>query len=367
MNLGLRIPKPATIVSKLRGSGKEATSSITMDEVDAVCRQYDWQHWRVVAILGGSNSTNLLLETDRGKQVLKRYHWSLPSTQQEHSILHHLEAVNFPTPRLRLNRTGESCTMVGEEHYAIYEYLEGYELHHYLMLQRSKMRAVSHAGETLARFHLAMDGFVPDGRKFNGYHPESARLWRGQEWHLDILNRFRDATTPGSDSPQLTRFLRSIAADLSTLLHSAGDLFDPVDPALPRVVIHGDYAPHNVLYENARVKSVLDLGDACVNLRALDLARGVATFARAGTDEINLPIARAFIDAYQQLHTIHDKEIEMLNSLLQWRYAQNILWKLEDADPADPSIDRHLDATRRKWQSIRRLQETRQVWHKLRS
>ena len=365
MNLGLRIPKPATIVRKVRGIGKQTASPLSADELDAVCRLYPWRSWHIAEVLCGSNSTNLLLETDQGKQVLKRYHWSLPSTLQEHSILRHLEDTKFPTPRLHLNRVGETCTFVGDHHYGVYEYLEGYELHQYLMLNSSKMSAVAHGGETLARFHVAMDGFVPEGRKFNGYHPETDRLWRDRQWHIDIVKRFRDADAGSNNLPQLTLFLGKVSEEVSTLLHSVGELFEQVDPEVPRVVIHGDYGPHNVLYQNQKVKSVLDLGDACVNLRALDLARGVASFARLGTDDIDLPIAKAFLKAYRQIHTVHDREMQMLNSLLQWRYAQNMLWKLETADPTDVAIDRHLVAVQTKWQSIRHLQKTNQDWQSL--
>ncbi len=323
------IPKPTYLIQPFWTKRARPAATLNSAEIETVLAHYNLGNWQIARILSGGNSENVLLQTGRGQKVLKRYRWSLASTQYEHSILGYLANTDFPTPRLEVNQSGLTCTDLGQHHYAIYEFVPGYCYTNYLFLGKTRRRLVSQAGETLARLHQLTVNFVPAGRKLNGFMPGGEGLWRDVAWHLETLEQYFESVAAKKPSDDLKAFLLKIAAELKHDLIEIERYYQPADLALPRAIIHGDYSPKNILFRGQTIAAVLDFGDACVNLRTLDVARGVTAFGRAGRYGVDRGLAQSFLRAYQTHQPLLAQEVEAIPDLIRWRYLQNMIWLLQ--------------------------------------
>jgi len=335
------IPRPGYIRQLLRAKIKTRKPALTLAEINPVLAHYDLAEWQVCTVLSGRNSYNLLLQTNQGKKVLKKYYWSLPSTLQEHSILNYLSRTDFPSPKLLVNKAGLTYTEIEDKHYAIYDFVDGYCYTHYFVPAKTKQHLVAQAGEMLAHFHRLLAGFVPEGQKYNGFRPDGQRLWRDTAWYLNVLEEFIKNSTKKKRLDELDTFLLNIADELKNDLVEVGRHFDRVDPQLPKVVIHGDYSPKNILYNNQKLAAVLDLGDACIHLRVVDFARGLTAFAETREHGINQDLARTFLEAYETQLPLFDKEVEIFQDIIRWQHLKNIVGELGKSRP---------DLARNKWQ-----------------
>ena len=354
------IPRPGTLRRIVIDKITPRKMVLESNEIKAVLAHYDLGQCQVRRHLGGSSSHNLLLDTNRGHQVLKKYFWSLASTMQEHSILGHLAKSGFPTPQLVRNRKELTFTELGDQHYAIYDFVDGYRYTDYYMPLRAKQRLAAQAGEVLAQFHQSMIGFCPAGRKVNGFRPDGETLWRDVEWHLGVLDEYVEAAGKKTPLDGGDAFLLSVAAELRDDLVKVGRYFEQPGAELPKLVIHGDYAPHNILFDRGKLVMVLDFGDACVNLRGLDIARGVTSFARAYSNRrspfgLNESLAHAFLQAYQAQQPLSDAEIGAIPDLMRWRLLQPMIWRLHKSRSGQEGSGTGLLSLRRNWNAARWL------------
>ncbi len=330
----MRIPKPGVIHWHFKTRRKEQKAVLKATEIEAILAHYDLGDWVVCANLGGGNSDNVLLQTSRGKKVLKRYRWPWPAAMTEHSILRHLADTDFPFSRLEVNEAGLTYTELGDKNYAIYDFISGYCSNHYFMPMATRKELVIQAAETLARFHQLVKGFVPEGRKFGGFKPDGKTLWRDVDWYLNVLDQYVEGTAQKKSFSEFDEFLLSIVDEFKAELIEVGRHYEQNNPQLPKVVIHGDYSPKNLLFNQTKLKTVLDFGDSCLNLRALDVIRGLTTFSnidkygRVGGYNINEDLARSFGQAYQAKEPLFDQELEAIPDLIRWRRLRNLAERL---------------------------------------
>ncbi len=343
------IPKPNYLLQPFWAKTTRPAAALSSAEIETVLAQYNLGHWQIARTLAGGNSDNVLLQTSQGRKVLKRYRWSLASTQHEHSILGYLATTNFPSPRLEVNQTGLTYTELGHHHYALYEFVPGYCYTNYLLSGGMRRRLVGQAGEALACLHQLTASFVPAGRKLNGFMPTGERLWRDVAWHLETLEQYLENAATKKSPDELEVFLLGIADELKRDLVEVGHYYQAASPALPRAVIHGDYSPKNILFRRQAIAAVLDFGDACVNLRALDVARGVTAFGRAGRYGVDKGLAQSFLRAYQAHQPLLAQEVEAIPDLIRWRYLQNMIWPLQEGRPKSNQFV----AIQDKWEAAR--------------
>lgn len=312
-----RIPKPSRLLQLW--TGRQQVSSATLREVEQVLASYDLGHWQLIRpLLGGRSSDNFRLETDRGSKVLKKYRWSMLSVMQEHSILRYLDGTDFPFPRLTPNREGETCTKLNDEHYAIYEFIDGFRYDEYYMPARLKHRFIAQAAETLAQLHQLMEGFVPGGQTVDGFAPNGERLLRDTAWHLDTLDRFVrgiNQSSPNSLEALVQRNLDKLCRDLE----DSGHWHEQIHPRWPKLVIHNDYVAKNIVFDSNGLAGVLDFRGAVLDLRAADIARAFQSFARQGQYGLDACKARTFLEAYQTHTPLVDDEVALIPKLLRWR------------------------------------------------
>ena len=68
----LILPKPGLIKNKLLKKNRLNNLSWTVSEIEKVLYNYDFKSWKILTYLGGGNSDNLLIQTEKGKKIIKR-------------------------------------------------------------------------------------------------------------------------------------------------------------------------------------------------------------------------------------------------------------------------------------------------------
>lgn len=112
---------------------------------------------------------------------------------------------------------------------------------------------------------------------------------------------------------------------------------------LPKGLIHGDVFYDNVLYENGKIKAIIDFEEACHYYLIFDL--GMAVLGLCKTDwKIDLVKAKAFITGYEQIRSLESLEKEYLQFFTEyaaiatswWRF-----WKYNISSPNPKLKDKH--------------------------
>jgi Ser/Thr protein kinase RdoA (MazF antagonist) len=99
---------------------------------------------------------------------------------------------------------------------------------------------------------------------------------------------------------------------------------------LPVTVIHGDYGPWNIIFDPiARLKSVLDFDEVCIEERIEEVAASLIQFCGRPKIRLDIDDARVFLDSYQSAFPLTDEELEYMPTVLE-RYLLKIVLKILD-------------------------------------
>lgn len=324
------IPKPGFVKQTLLTKIRPRNSRWTFSQIESLSNYYELGDWVVVKELGGGNSDNVLLKTQKGKKVLKKYYWSLPSTEYEHSIIKRIfdRDPKFPAPRIITNNQGSTITEFAGSYYGIYDVIDGFNYSHYFLPPKTIEKFVAQAAATLARFHKLMIDFVPEGKKLNCFVPDGTCLWRNVEWHLEVIDSYLEISDENENYDEKVNFLLTIKDELKQGLVETGRYYEDSDQILPKLIIHGDFKPDNLLFNFQGIKAVLDFGDSNLNFKAADIARGLSTFTMFNRKKINKALLQIFVKCYHEQYPLLEVEISAIPDLILWRYYKTIVWSL---------------------------------------
>lgn len=324
-----RIPKPTYVLRRVRQTLRPSAPRFTSAEVATVLKQYALTLQAAPQALLGGNSSNIALETNVGRVVLKRYIWPWPHAITEQAVLQRASQNSLPVPRLHLNQAGHTYTVVNGNTYAVFDFVAGFALNNFWLWPLERVKRVEQAGALLAQFHLAMVGFNPPSEKTDGFTADGQRLVRDLDWHLDLVERFETHTHAQTSRDELETFLLKMAAPLKEQLAHVACIYALPASQMPRSAIHADFAPKNVLFNENGVAAILDFGDACVNLRALDVGRAVASFASRATSVVDVGLSTIFLQAYSAHNPLTETEVLNLPNVMRWRQLRNIVWMID--------------------------------------
>ncbi|MAT97546.1 MAG: hypothetical protein CL608_10425 [Anaerolineaceae bacterium] len=257
--------------------------------------------------LGGRNSS-LVLHTSGGKKVLKRYRspWPAATMAYEHSILDQLAACGFPAPRLNTTPNGETLVQRNGRTYALFDFVEGINVSATFLTRRQRQQLIAQAGATLARLHHQLSGFSPAGEHHLGYQSYSGGRRRDLAWHLrqlaELPEKTRDLPDPAA------QWLCQKSDELAEKLTELADVLETA--ALSRLIIHGDYGLHNLLFHRDGTATVHDFELARLEWRLIDL---ITVLSRLGDAE-----RRTFMAAYAAEFPLTASEWELLPQV--WQY-----------------------------------------------
>jgi Ser/Thr protein kinase RdoA (MazF antagonist) len=304
----LHIPRPGRLSGELRS--RLRSPDIGVRTVGEVLSHYGLS-------LAGSprnlpnarRNRNLIVETSGGRKVLKHYRrdWSVSTIEYEHSILNRLAELHSPAPRLAVTTKGGTYVQRDGDNYAVFEFIPGETYSMSFLLRSHRLTLMATAGETLARLHLQIKGFLPQGQHHLGFKSYYGGRRRDIAWHVakvaELKARSRQLGDPGArlQAGWLVDHADEILETLTRLDESLGRAL------LPRVIIHGDYGLHNLIFQEPRRATPVDFELARLEWRLSDLVSAISKF-RYGQGSYDFESIIQFMHAYQREYPIADEE-----------------------------------------------------------
>lgn len=284
---------------------------ISEQDITRILAEYDVGGlWRSVRVQRGYVNEKWLLETAKGRYLLKRRHSSLSEPDlvvAQHALMQHLQQAGFPVPTLLRTRRSTTFLLLQDRVYEMQAFVEGDPCDPRDPVQ---LAAAAHA---LGWFHNVVQGFDHQRlhRPSERYGPVSLaqiferlrREWRGQiSSHVEVLVR------------ELENHIQDLAASFRQ--------FGP----LPELVIHGDYHADNLIVRGCCVIGVVDYDLAHWCSRAMEVAEALLAFATEGWRRFKVIVYRGVLDlnlvyrflgAYQGAAALSNPEIHALPHLIR--------------------------------------------------
>ncbi|HWQ14619.1 MAG TPA: phosphotransferase [Roseiflexaceae bacterium] len=313
-----RLPRPDRLYQRLSGRQLAVEEGARLQ---AVLAHYGLRAEGEARAPGGEGrSRSLIVATAAGTKIVKRYKASVEqeAIAHEHSILLRLAALGFPAPRLCATTDGATLVWHEDGAYAVFDYIAGYfQYHNYLFPPGQVRRFIAAAGEALAALHAALRDFTPAGRNVNGFVARDGGRWRDRGWFEEQLEQCRQEllARPAHELSGLRRAVTAhagwVAARLAALEEQLGQA------GLPRLIIHGDYGPYNLLFRPGAPVVILDFELARLDWRLTDLAAALRYFA-SGRLGFSAGRARCFLAAYASRCPLERAELRLLAPV--WQY-----------------------------------------------
>jgi len=232
--------------------------------------------------------------SDDARYFLRRFYswYPAPAIQHMHSVLAHLASGPDPLPVPRVvpeAGSGQSYTQAAGTCWALYRALDGH-----IASPQEWMWGRPKAAEMLATLHRRLEGFVPDGEEFA---PWSA-------WTIETVDRVLESWQPHPDlAPELLAHIRD---------RLATRYFENLYPALPKLIVHGDYVAANVLWRgdamSLGVSGILDFEKVHRDTALFDFAWGLG--------DRRPPLLRASIATYSRVRPLSILEREAIPEAL---------------------------------------------------
>jgi Ser/Thr protein kinase RdoA (MazF antagonist) len=276
--------------------------------LDDIAARYDLGKWWTVQPL--SDGFRITAEAGDFRVAVSAAGRSDASLRFEAMLLSHLDDKAYLAPGLVRTRAGRPWhrSATGDT-VLVTEWVEGGVVDASLVPHRRR------SVQALAAYHVAVRSFPPRLRVEGGptpftlgrEGPAALEAFTGLSgWHLDADGRRRLRST---SSYLWRQFVR-----IPELLHAGG-------ATLPRLVIHGDFRPAAVVLDGSRpgfpADGLAGLGRCRYDLRALDLAGALETFARAAAGGYDLDRCADLMAAYDEVDRLSPTERAALPAILR--------------------------------------------------
>jgi Ser/Thr protein kinase RdoA (MazF antagonist) len=262
---------------------------------------------------------NLIVHTNRGKKILKLYRddWQTSTITFEHSILGRLAELGFSAPHLLSTLDGLTWLNLENQNYCLFEFIEGRNYSSNFLVRPHRVQMMGTSGRTLARLHKQLAGFLPEGQHHLGYKSYSEGRHRDIDWHIEKVKEFSDRSGRiGNPEEKLyASWLVEHSSQLLEEMIGLDEILTLVD--LPRIVIHGDYGLHNLIYQGLNKAIPVDYELSRLEWRMSDLVSVVSKF-RYKDGSYDYESITQFMHAYQAEYPITDVEWEHFP--LVWKY-----------------------------------------------
>jgi len=272
--------------------------------------------------LAGEN-LNYLLVTEAGERfVVKIVGDDMPRevVEMENAANKYAVSAGFPLalPRIIQNKfrnieTGIKIPEIGPLRLRLISFLEGVVLENITDISE---KLIENVGETLGRYHSAMQGFD---------HPAAHRNHR---WNLVEAGQHRKKIELLKDPLQ------------KDLMGWGFDTWEGARDALksmPWQFIHGDMNRENILVKEGKVTGLVDFGDACYNPAVCDVA--ICLTYMMMDRESPLEAKDVLIGGYRKIQPLSDEELGVLLPLVCGRLASSIAVSTarREIDPDNPN------------------------------
>jgi homoserine kinase type II len=254
-------------------------------------------------IANGSVNSNYLLETARGKHLLRIDEVkSELEVKRELDLLLFLRKHGFPCPQPLTDRKGRHYREAGGKCVSLYRYYDG----HTLRPERITMGQLENIGRVLADLHTF-----------------------GKSYKKGIDNRFsyeRVADLYAEVRGRLPSYFKRI---VRTLDDEVDYLQNYLEGKLPKGVIHGDLFHDNIIVKGDKVVAVLDFEAACRGKFIFDLATAVNALCFDGQN-YHLKRFEALISGYESLRALSLAEWDAFPNELRFSALRFTITRLRD-------------------------------------
>jgi Ser/Thr protein kinase RdoA (MazF antagonist) len=319
----LRIPRPSYLLSQL--SPREKPNAALCQVLTHLTKLYQLGEIQVCYRATRSLSLNFLVTTSQGKFVFRRHNLSEADVAYEYQVLEHLQQRGFPAPRMLTNQAGQAWSVIDRSLYSVYEFMEGYFPTDFLWPPAARREIIVQCGRTLAEYHQAVAGLVPSAYKWNGYRPTEHKRWREGDWFRQVLKDIRPLLQRPTATSPLDDFVRSHIDALDKMLRLESVVEER--SGLSKLVIHGDYAPWNVLFRPGQPPFVLDFNESRLDLKIYDVMLATFWFAWRG-DHLDQDRALAFQAGYGESGQLSEDDSKLAGSVFQWIMARSLIERL---------------------------------------
>ena len=310
----LHVPRPARLAGAV--TARLQPTAIPAAVVDEVLRAHGLTATGSARTLAlGRRSHNVVVPTDGGRVVVKQYRadWTAARVVHVHDVLDHLAAVGSPAPTLRRRLDGGTWTTTGDRRFAVLDLVPGRNLSLDWLRREDRLRAAMVAGRVLARLHLDLDGVEPRGEHHLGFTSLTGPARFPIGWYLERLSDLERAPVDGdasgrADVPSLAR-LAGRADELADRLATLDRRLRPA--ALPRVVVHGDFGLHNLVFTGPDRALPVDFELARIDWRLTDLVLAIGRFGPDRTTW-SIPAVAAFLAPYTRRCPLTRAELALL-------------------------------------------------------
>jgi homoserine kinase type II len=269
---------------------------------------------KVIAFRGiavGSVNTNYLLETAKGKFLLKVDEVkSELEVKREIDLLLFLRKHAFPCPTPLADRKGRHYREVDGKCLSLYRYIDGHP-----MTAKHSAAQLEAAGRVLADLHGIGRGYKKGiDNRFS--FERIADLYREVRGHLPAYFK---------------KIVRTLDDEVDYLQHY-------LEGKLPKGIVHGDLFPDNLIFKGHKVVGVLDFEAACRAKFIFDLATAVNALCFEGGHYV-LRKFEAFIAGYESLRTLSLAEWDAFPNELRFSAFRFTVTRLKDffLNPVDES------------------------------
>jgi homoserine kinase type II len=227
----------------------------------------------------GYNNTNFGIQTEKmgvkKEYFFRRYKADILPDEIifEHAVIQHLlEQDVCQVAGLHKTRSGDTFFTshspdrgLPDVHYAVFDYLEGDDRYTWIDPHLS-LEEVEGIAQVLARFHNAVAGYTPPGRRVE------AKI-------LDLLPEISTNLQRVKKESKGTPFDAVLAENLDFLQGQCDRMQDHCATldwsSAPQVVIHCDFHPGNLLYSGQEVVGLFDFDWSKIDLRCFDVGLAV--------------------------------------------------------------------------------------------
>ncbi|MHC4365453.1 MAG: phosphotransferase enzyme family protein [Planctomycetota bacterium] len=217
---------------------------------------------------GNRRAPKMVIISEQGKFLLKRRPKGkddLYRVSFAHSVQSHLADKDFPVTTLVATRDQDSTILQLNHHiYELFQFVTAFRYD-------GSAEATVDTGRQLARFHEYLRDFASEPQPPKGSFHDSTTVRR----HLRTTGTEKGAG-PDKKLLKVAEQLMTYYNDASVRVNELG--FD----SWPEQVVHGDWHPGNMLFNDHRLAAVLDFDSVKVAPAVTDLANGMLQFSIVG-------------------------------------------------------------------------------------
>jgi homoserine kinase type II len=259
---------------------------------------------------GNRRAPKMVIISEQGKFLLKRRPKGkddLYRVNFAHAVQTHLAGKDFPVTNLVTTRDQDDTVLQLNHHiYELFKFVTGYRYD-------GSAEATVDTGRQLARFHQYLADFASQTKLPKGSFHDSTVVRR----HLRTTGTQKGAT-PGKKLQQTAEALMVLYNASSVRISELG--FD----SWREQVVHGDWHPGNMLFNEGKLTAVLDFDSVKLAPAVTDLANGMLQFSIVGNrpnpadwpDYLDQAKLVQFLSGYRQVIDLQGGRLDSLFDLM---------------------------------------------------